>query len=489
MVRYCSRCAHILENNFIDVLNPPEGVKPLVNDGKTDNSKLLYDMINYLNYKPEKGGTLFFPDGGSYLFDKQIYLDMEEIELKLKGNQSKFNVKKADEYENLFYIVNIKKFDVENIRFNTKDVSSGTYGHRCYIEIENADEVILNNVSLDNADYGLKINFKNSDKLSEQNTVKHLVTNNVSGENVSCFMHICNIEKWDAENIKINVTNEDENDVPNVAIYLRPRSQNITIDNLQVDNCPGDVIHFNRFDYTTVGAYPPIGTVGFEDKNIKIRNIKAKNIGQLVGFNSETKDITFENVYVENQNREYGGIVHAFEGKCDCLTINNFEFRNIYKLLALEDTNAGFGTILIKNGKISGAFKGDQDAFGPVEKLILENIEYNNIDNTNNSGAIALMLYGQWDEVYLKKLKFVVGISFKRNTEVIRLSDNFKGQVHAENIEFIRNKKNKYSLNAFSIFYNSMFPVDELTKLYVKDIILKNINLYYGELKYLIKLN
>lgn len=489
MVRYCSQCGHILEENFINVLNPPEGLKPLVNDGKNDNSELLYDMIFYLNNTPEKEGTLFFPDEGSYLFDKQIYVDMKEMKLTLKGNESRLNVKRADEYENLFYIVNINKFDVENMKFNTNSVSSGTYGHRGYIEIEDADEIILNNVSLDNADYGLKINFQDSDKLSEQNTVKHLITNNVSGENVSCFMHICNIEKWDAQNLKINVTDEDDNNVPNVAIYLRPRSQNITIDNLEVDNCPGDVLHFNRFDYTTVGAYPPMGTPGFEDKNIKITNVKAKNIGQLVGFNSETSDITFENVHVENQNREYGGIIHAFEGKCDNLTINNFEFKNIYKLLALEETNAGFGTISIKNGKVSEPLKGNQDAFGPVEKLILENIEYDNIDNRNNSGSIALMLYGQWNEVYLNNLKFNIGTSFRRNTEVIRLSDNFKGKVYAENIEFVRNKKNKYLLNAFSVYYNSKYPVDELTKLYVKDIILKNINLYYGDMKFLVKIN
>ena len=60
VVRYCSQCRHILEDNFINVLNPPEELKPLVNDGKTDNSELLYDMIFYLNNTPEKEGTLFF---------------------------------------------------------------------------------------------------------------------------------------------------------------------------------------------------------------------------------------------------------------------------------------------------------------------------------------------------------------------------------------------------------------------------------------------
>jgi len=471
-------------NNNINVLDPPGELSPLINDGKTDNSILLLKILEYVE-GGSKEATIYFPNEGSYFFDKQIYIDMEDISITLAGSNTKINVKKANSYKNLFYIVNIDNFNVQGINLDTPNVSSGTYGNRGYIEVENANKITLNDVALDNANCGLKINFKNTDKVSEQNTVKHLITDNVSGNNVKCFMHICNIEQWEAENLKVKVTNEDLSNVPNVCFYLRPRSNNITINNLQVDNCPGDVFHFNRYDYTTVGAYPPMGTDGFEDNNIKVTKVVAKNIGQLVGFNSETNDITFKDVNIQNQKYGERGVINAFEGKCNKLTINNFIFKDINKVLDLEKNNKGINSISLKDGTITGAFKGSQGTYGGVKNLNIENIIYDNTENPNGNGALALMLYGEWDNVNMSNIKFNIGAKFKRNADVIRFGDNFKGTVIAKNITFNRPIKNKYSLNGFSVYFSDLNPPDPSTLITASDIKAINLdNIYYGDPKY-----
>ena len=388
---------------------------------------------------------------------------------------------KADLYKNLFYIQHIDNLTVDNIIFTSPDDTA--INNRGYIELENANKVVIEDTAFNNADTGFKINFENTDKVEEQNNVKYLITNNVSANNVTCFMHICNINKWDGDTLTADIAEGDPNaDAQHVCFYLRPRNNNITLNNIVVTNCPGDVFHFNRFDYfNNLGSYPPLGTSGFEDNNIVVKHVVANNIGSLVGFNSETNNISFKDVHVNNQKRSAGGIIHRFEGICNSVSIEDFEFSDIYRLLAIEETDNSIGTITIKNGIVSGEYKGIPSCNGKVKELNLENITFNNIDSTIE-GSIGFMFYNSWDSINMYKLVFNLSNNATRNTEVIRFGDSFKGIVHIDDCSIFKENLDDYALNAIAIINSDDRPIDDSSRFYITNLHRYNLDdIYYIE--------
>ena len=465
----------------LDVLSISEdGLSPLVNDGKTDNTQMLQNIID--KYSAENVSiNLNFPNTGEYYFKNKIYIDNNKFSLSLTGNQSIITVAKKSSYNALFYILNINRLKVDNLIFTSTD--NKTINNRGYIEVENADTIILENTQFNNADTGFKINFKNTDVIDEQNTVKHLITNDISADNVTCFLHICNIEKWDADTLVANIKdNSTSSKSKHVCFYLRPRSNNITVNNLIVNNCPGDVFHFNRFDYANkLGAYPPLGTEGFEDNNIVINHVIANNIGNLVGFNSETNDVSFKDVHVTNQKLSSGGIVKRFEGICNSVSIEGFEFKDIYKILSIEETENRIGSITIKNGTVSGEYKGDQSCNGKVESLTLDNITFNEIDS-DIIGSVGFMFYGDWNSIDMSNLTFNLGNKATRNTEVIRFGDLFKGIVHLNNCSVFKENYDNYDLNFISLIHDADKPIDASSKFYINNLKRYNLDdIYYAE--------
>lgn len=488
-----SQLEHIEEYQksiVINVLQPPAGLKPLVCDGITDNNANLQAIINHASDK--KDAVIYFPNNGVYYFSKQsVQINNSELNLTIRGENTSILIEEGSvTSESLWILIrNINNMKIEG--FNIKSTSTS---FSKAIECNNANNLILDYIEFSNLQVGFKINF-NYD-LDNQFNVNKLITNNINARDIQIFMHICNVKSWQGTNITAHISKDDWNNLPNVAFYLRPGIHNVDLNNIYVEGCAGDVFHFNRIDYEGAGISPPFGTASYVDTNIKINNITVIDFGNLIGINSETKDIMLTNVYCEKQTAVYGGIIQAYEGKCENVVINGFTFKNIKRLVSLtsKDNGAstshkGIGNINLLNGKLYGELEGDQSCTGYIGCLNLSNIDFYGIDSNNTTGALFIMLKGDINKVILNNLNFNLNNNVQRVSELIRFSDKFNGKAYINNI-VVHREISDYKLNVFTVFGSD---VNELSKIYLSNVFAYNIGaygeIYYGDSKYIIKNN
>ena len=478
------------QNNsvVINVLYPPIPLIALKNDSITDNYSNLNAIVNWI-IANGNNATIFFPPSGEFYFNEKITIDNSNLNLKIYGHNSKIKLKEGTTKDSFVFLKNINTFTIEDINFYSTGQSQ-----TLVVEVNNANKIFLDKVNGYNVGSILKINF-NYD-YANQYLVKELITNNIYGENVRHLMHICNINKWDGYNIKakISQTKAGEN-LKSVCFYMRPRCNNINLSNLYIEDCTGDVFHFNRADYTDNGIYPYFGTEGYSDNNIKINNITVKNFGNLVGFNSETNDITFNNVTCINQINQDGGIIYSYEGLCKNITINNFKLENIYRLIKLEHIDGGgtvthrdFGTIKFSNGVVKGEFKSGSSIYGKIENYFLDNIVFENIDGNTAVGSLMCRFYKDINNISLTNLTFNLTGNHTRITELFRLTSNSK--IFINNI-ILNRKINTTKLNIFSTYG---IPTEYTnTKIYVNNSYFYNLGsdggVYYGDTNLIKKSN
>lgn len=472
----------------INVLFPPIPLNPLKNDGITDNSPLLRNIINYI-INNGKNGVIIFPYG-VYYFANQITINDSNLNLNLIGQNSEIKLKEASSTDSFMYIQNINNYYIQDFYFTSTDLSQ-----TLTIQVNNANKIYMNNIKVYNVGSALKINFNYN--YDNQYLVNQLITNNIEGTKVKHLMHICNINSWEGYNLKANIgTTKSDSGLPTVCFYMRPRCNNVNLSNIYVENCTGDVFHFNRVDYTLPNdnAKPPFNTVGYTDNNIKINNITVKNFGNLVGFNSQTNDISFNNVTCINQISDSRGLIHAFEGQCDNISISNFKFENIQRLILLEHVDGGntnthrdFGTIKLINGTVDGEFKKGSSIYGKIKSYTLDNIIFNNIDGNLALGAIVSRFYNQIDVIKLTNLIFNLSGNHTRVCELFRFTHI--GKVYANNI-IINRILNTTKINIFSTY--GVTDVSKI-KIFSNNVFAYNLGtdgtLYYGDNSVIIKSN
>ena len=475
-----------LDSVEINVLYPPNGLSPLINDGIFDNTTRLKNIVDYIVDNNLKT-TLIFPNVGTYYFSNMITIDNALSSIFVEFNNSKIKLKDNDTTENsLFFLKNIKEFSVKNaIVYSTNSLAS-------FVQVNNADKLILDNINVDDIGTVLKINF-NYD-ISTQFLVKELITNNIKCNNVRFLMHVCNVNKWDGFNICGNVSKTKALPNRSVGFYLRPQTNNVNLSNLNIRGCTGDVFHFNRVDYTQQdGYFPPFGTEGYIDKNIKINNITVSDFGNLVGFNSEVNDMIINNVTCIDTCSESMGIIASYEGYCNNIKITNFNFENISRLIYLNSTvnndtvsHRPFGTIAYINGEVNGELKKTCVVCGTVKDFILDNIVFNGIDGNLTSSSIVCRFLKDMN-VKLNNLTFNLNGNLTRITELFKINNN--GRTYINNIYVNRNS----NAGVINIFATNGIPDGDKLKLYLGNIYLYNLGsgsgLYYGNESILTKNN
>ena len=475
-----------LDSVEINVLYPPFGLKPLKNDGITDNTVCLQNIVNYIINNNLKS-TLLFPNKGTYYFSDMILIDNVSSNIFIEFNNSKIKLKDNDTTDkSLFYLRNIKEFSLKNVNvYATNSMAN-------LVQVNNADKLVIDNINADDIGSILKINF-NYD-IDSQYLVKELITNNIKCNNVRHIMHICNVNKWDGFNIYANISKTKALPNRSVGFYLRPRTNNVNLTNLNINGCEGDVFHFNRVDYTQDNGYfPPFGTDGYIDKNIKINNVTVSDFGNLVGFNSEVNDIFFNNVTCLNSGSYSMGIIASYEGYCNNIKITNFNFENISRLMYLNSTVNGdtvthkpFGTISFTNGEINGELKKTCVVCGTIKDVILDNIVFNGIDGNITSSSLVCKFLKDMN-VKLNNLTFNLNGNFTRVTELFKINNN--GKTYVNNI-YINRDDSGGVMNAFA---TNGIPSGDSLKLYLGNVYLNNIgnssNLYYGDKSILTKYN
>lgn len=461
----------------INVLYPPFGLSPLKNDGNYDNTTSLQNIVNYI-IENSLNTTLIFPNIGTYYFSNKVIINNTSSSIFIEFNNSKIKLKDNDTTENcLFFLKNIKEFSVKNVNVYA------TNSQASFVQVNNADKLILDNIYVDDIGMLLKINF-NYDTTA-QYLVKELITNNIKCNNVRFLMHVCNIEKWDGINISGIVSKSKALPNRSVAFYLRPRTNNVNLSNLNISGCTGDVFHFNRVDYTQDNGYfPPFGTSGYIDKNIKINNITVNDFGNLVGFNSETNDVIFNNVTCKDTCTDSIGIIASYEGYCNNIKINNFNFENISRIVYLNSsanndtsTHKPFGTISFTNGEVNGELKKTCVVCGSIKDFILDNIVFNGIDGNNTSSSILCRFLKDMN-VKLNNLTFNLNGNITRITEIFKINNN--GKTYANNIYVTKTN----SAGTINVFATNGIPTGDNLKLYLGNIYLYNLGtssgLYYG---------
>ena len=475
-----------LDSVEINVLYPPSGLKPLKNDGITDNTICLQNIVNYIINNNLKS-TLVFPNKGIYYFSNMVTIDNVLSTIFVEFNNSKIKLKDNDTADKcLFYLRNIKEFTLKNINvYATNSMAS-------LVQVNNADKLVIDNINANDIGSILKINF-NYD-IDSQYLVKELITNNIKCNNVRHIMHVCNVNKWDGFNIYANISKTKALPNRSVGFYLRPRTNNVNLTNLNINGCEGDVFHFNRVDYTQDNGYfPPFGTDGYIDKNIKINNVTVSDFGNLVGFNSEVNDIIFNNVTCLNSGSYSMGIIASYEGYCNNIKISNFNFENISRLMYLNSkvngdtvTHKPFGTISFTNGEINGELKKTCVVCGTIKDVILDNIIFNGIDGNITSSSLVCKFLKDMN-VKLNNLTFNLNGNFTRVTELFKINNN--GKTYVNNI-YINRVDSGGVMNAFA---TNGIPSGDSLKLYLGNVYLNNIgnssNLYYGDKTILTKYN
>ena len=475
-----------LDSVEINVLYPPSGLKPLKNDGITDNTVCLQNIVNYIINNDLKS-TLVFPNKGIYYFSNMVTIDNVLSTIFVEFNNSKIKLKDNDTADKcLFYLRNIKEFTLKNINvYATNSMAS-------LVQVNNADKLVIDNINANDIGSILKINF-NYD-IDSQYLVKELITNNIKCNNVRHIMHVCNVNKWDGFNIYANISKTKALPNRSVGFYLRPRTNNVNLTNLNINGCEGDVFHFNRVDYTQDNGYfPPFGTDGYIDKNIKINNVTVSDFGNLVGFNSEVNDIIFNNVTCLNSGSYSMGIIASYEGYCNNIKISNFNFENISRLMYLNSkvngdtvTHKPFGTISFTNGEINGELKKTCVVCGTIKDVILDNIIFNGIDGNITSSSLVCKFLKDMN-VKLNNLTFNLNGNFTRVTELFKINNN--GKTYVNNI-YINRVDSGGVMNAFA---TNGIPSGDSLKLYLGNVYLNNIgnssNLYYGDKTILTKYN
>lgn len=461
----------------INVLYPPYNLKPLICDNIIDNSLLLQNIINEVK-KYTNEINLTFPNKGVYYFENNINIDDSNISININGNNSTWRLKEGTTTENIFYIKNVNIFSLQNVKNYSQNESQIQF-----IEVLNANKIELNNIVSDDIGSVLKIIFTYD--INNQNYVKELITNNISATNVRHLMHICNIGKWNGNNISgVISTTKTGGNLLSVGFYMRPRCNNINLNNVTIKDCTGDCFHFNRADYTQNGYYPPFGTENYQDENIQINNLILENFGTLVGFNSEVKDITFNNITCKNNLESGRGIIHAYEGYCDSIKINNFNFTDINRIVYLEHVDDGstvthkdFGDIMLTNGTINGSFKKINHVYGKIKNLIYDNIIFNGIDGALNISSI-LGRFLKDINISFSNLTFNLNGNNTSITELFSFRNN--GIVRLNNI-FVKRNDSSYKINVIT---TNGLPSDYTLKIYANNILTYNLgggDLYYGE--------
>ena len=475
-----------LDSVEINVLYPPNDLSPLKNDGIFDNTTRLKNIVDYIIDNNLKT-TLIFPNVGIYYFSNMITIDNALSSIFVEFNNSKIKLKDNDTSDNsLFYLRNIKEFSLKNVNvYATNSMAS-------LVQVNNADKLVIDNINADDIGSILKINFNYN--INSQYLVKELITNNIKCNNVRHIMHVCNVNKWDGFNIYANISKTKALPNRSVGFYLRPRTNNVNLSNLNINGCEGDVFHFNRVDYTQDNGYfPPFGTDGYIDKNIKINNITVTDFGNLVGFNSEVNDIIFNNVTCLNSGSYSAGIISSYEGYCNNIKITNFNFENISRLMYLNSTVNGdtamhkpFGTISFTNGELNGELKKTCIVCGTIKDVILDNIVFNGIDGNLTSSSLVCRFLKDMN-VKLNNLTFNLNGNFTRTTELFKINNN--GKTYVNNIYINR----VVSGGVMNVFATNGIPSGDSLKLYLGNVYLNNIgnssNLYYGDTSILTKYN
>lgn len=347
---------------FINVLNPPDGLEPLKNDGITDNSSNLQAIINYCG---TKGGCICFPPG-NYIFNFPITIASNGISL-LSINPTQCNLI-CNFSGTLFKYVNVQYCTIKNLTIKSNyrnsiaiSIDSGKLIFCEYVYIYNFNTgMLLNNCSNSNFNY-LVISTDGT-----ENSAKGIVIN---GASVSTYFTKIAINlSGSASSVAIqnSGTNVADNIFSNcdiaacsVGILLNGESHStvnpetdLNILNCVIDGTTESCIHVYKLDDRSSvniigGWFNPLNTAG--STAIKIDNSNGVCISDSVFQVVST--VPFNNViYISANNADIIKIVNnLFYNGYIQISLNSSKHINIANNIGKNEENSASAIFVYSN--------------------------------------------------------------------------------------------------------------------------------------------